>query len=245
MKRIFIAVLCCAAFCSRNASAMLDTISFVSPLENVDDTTGWSAGDSLVSLNHSYNLLSGNATVSAYINLNDASLSHRLTRGLGVYSGELDEIDRVDVAGQASSIEHIDIVFTSQDYFVSSIEVRSLFDFDTTGANEEWAAIAFYNDNALLQTAYLKGSEDWANPLLDGDALWTGSVLADKLLFYVPTLSELQIVYPTYSFGDFNPALSEFAVARLEVTPIPAPGALLLGLIGLGAIRRFKLRRFV
>ncbi|MBN1972642.1 MAG: hypothetical protein JW787_03325 [Sedimentisphaerales bacterium] len=253
-SKIFNVVCCIAVLCLCTDLASADVISFVKTISNVDDTTGWSGGNDLVELGHSYSLLGGMAEVSGWINEDEANLSHRLTRGLGVYAGELDEIDRVD--GQidqlpslaaldflpGSLIEHIDIDFAA-DYYVSSIEVRSLFDFDTTGSNEEWAAIAFYNDDVLLQTDYIKGSEDWADPVLDGDAKWNGFVLADKVVFYVPTLSELQMVYTDYNFGDFDPALSEFAVAKLTVHAVPVPGAILLGMLGL-SIAGLKLRKF-
>ncbi len=232
MKRAMIIVICfVAVILTSNASAMADLISFVSPpgIQGVDTAAGWSGGDGVVDLSlSSLSLLGGNATLTAY---NDGSgtlsdLTHRLTRGLGVNSGdpEFDEVDRVD------NIEHIIVTFDKMDYYVNSIEIRSLFDQDVTGGgNAEWGAIDFSLDNVVVYTAYLQGN----NHTL-GDAIWIGSILADKLDFYIPGS------IPNITF---NPALSEFAVAKLDVTPVPVPGALLLGLLGLG-FTGLKLRKF-
>jgi hypothetical protein len=238
-KLIFIAIVC--AFLA--VPAWADLISFADNIAGVDGgapkyggTVNWSADDSTVNLNkQSYSLLGGDATVSAYVNGNPGLLSHRLTRGLGVYGGEPDEVDRTNVSG----VEHINITFDTMPYYVHEIEVRSLFDTDTTGTNAEWAAIAFYKEAVLLQTAYLKGSEVLNTG--DGDASWTGpSILVDKLVFYVPTKGELEGAGFNIS-GTYDPGLSEFAVAKLIVTP--APAALMLGMLGL-SVAGVKLRKF-
>ncbi len=241
MKKLSSLILCCAVLCVSTVSTKADMISFVNPLTNVDNTTGWSTDDSLAFLGHSYSLLSGNATVGAYTDTSESRLTHRLTRGLGVYGGEMDEINRNNsAAGALSSVEHIDITFDTMDYYVNTIEVRSLFNTDTTGTNAEWAAIAFYHDGSLLQTEYLEGNETLNTG--DGDAEWTGSVLVDRLVFYVPTISELTAAGYGQYIGTFDPALSEFALAKLEVSPVPVPGAVLLGMLGL-SIAGIKLRK--
>jgi hypothetical protein len=236
-KLIFITMVC--AFLA--APAMADLISFADNIAGVDGgapkyggTVNWSTNDNYVDLaKQSYSLLGGNAAVSAYENGSNAILSHRLTRGLGVISNEPDEVDRID------GVEHIDITFDTMPYYVHEIEVRSLFDTDTTGTNAEWAAIAFYKEAVLLQTAYLKGSEVLNTG--DGDASWAGpSILVDKLVFYVPTKAELQGAGFSIS-GTYDPGLSEFAVAKLTVTP--APAAVLLGMLGL-SVAGLKLRKY-
>jgi hypothetical protein len=234
MKRIvFITAMC--AFMA--APAMADMISFVDshPLAGVDGTqlnyygtVDWSAGDGTENLDQSYSLLAGNATVSAYVNGSDGLLSHRLTRGLGVVGNEPDEVDR-----GISGVEHIDITFDTMPYYVNSIEVRSLFYVDTTG-NDEWAAIKFYLAAGGDTTVYLQGNTDLNTGA--GKALWTGSYLVNKLVFYVPASGEVSGIA-------YDPSLSEFAVAKLDVSPVPVPAAVLLGMLGL-SVAGVKLRKF-
>ncbi|MHC4726699.1 MAG: hypothetical protein ACYS17_05665 [Planctomycetota bacterium] len=144
-----------------------------------------------------YILLGGMASVSAYKNNTSANLSHRGTRGLGVSGGENDEVDK-----HLTNIdEHIDILFSTNPYYIHEIEVRSLFTPDT-GTNEEWAAIAFWKSGSLIQTEYLLGIEDLGVAGTDGDASWSGSpVLVDKLVFYVPTRNELISAGKSIDFG--------------------------------------------
>jgi hypothetical protein len=247
MKKVMIIMflLSCVAFNAGPASAMADLISFVNPLTSIDNTSGWNtAGDPSNGyiMNQSYSLLGGNATVAGYINgsSENVNLSHRPTRGLGVYggsSGAWDEIDGASIVGtNASRVETIEITFDKMPYYVNSIEVRSLFNIDTSN-NIEWAAVGFYLENALVGTEYIEGGHDLGTGT--GASTWTGSYEVDKLVFYVPTTAELG------SSRDLNyeVGLSDFAVAKLDVTPVPIPGALLLGLIGIGATG-LKLRRF-
>ncbi|MBC8468428.1 MAG: hypothetical protein H8D56_03060 [Planctomycetes bacterium] len=232
------AVLIVVIFAFFTVPALADMISFVDPLAGVDDTTGWSTNDDQVGpLAHSYNLLGSTATVAAFENVTEKFLSHRLTRGLGVWGGEDDEVDKI------GGDEHIDILFSTNPYYISEIEIRSLFDPDTD-KNEEWAAIAFWKDGSLVQTEYLVGNEDLGTVGTDGDASWSGTpILVDKLVFYVPTIEELQDAYKIGSCHNYNPSLSEFAVAELTVNPVPVPGAILLGMIGL-SVAGVKLRKF-
>ncbi len=246
MRRVILitTVMCAFAFVATPASA--DLISFADTIAGVDGdapmyggTVNWSTVNlPVVNLSQqSYSLLDGMATVSAYSNGSDAILSHRLTRGLGVYANELDEVDRVD------SIEHIDITFDTMPYYVHEIEVRSLFDPDT-GNNEEWAAIAFWKDGSLVQTEYLVGLEDLGVGGTDGDASWSGTpILVDKLVFYVPTRLELTNAGMGIDLGGttYDPSLSEFAVAKLTVTPIPT--SVILGILGMGVVS-LKLRKY-
>ena len=244
---LFIWVMC--AFIT--APAWADLISFVDehPLVGVDGSpfdydgdpaVDWSIGEDTVNLDQqSYSLLGGMATVSTFSNYPGAvpTLSHRLTRGLGVYASELDEVDRVN------SIEQIHITFGTIPYYVHEIEVRSLFDPDTDN-NEEWAAIAFWKDGIQVRTEYLLGTEQLGVGGNDGNASWSDTpIIVDKLVFYVPTKGELPD--KMFDLGDttYDPLLSEFAVAKLTVTITPVPSSVLLGILGLG-VTGLKLRRF-
>ncbi len=247
MRRLVVFVVVLCAFVA--APAWPDMIGFLDPLAGVDDTTGWSTGDGLVGpLAHTYSLLGGMATVAAFENGDTDLLSHRLTRGLGVWGYENDEVDRH--AGINSPQEHIDITFDTMPYYVHEIEVRSLFSPDTSN-NVEWAAIDFYYNNPYTglhsstpdSTVYLVGKEDLNVSGTDGDQSWSPStpVLVDTLVFRVPTLAELNAA--GYDTSNYTMTMSEFAVAKLTVAPVPAPGAVLLGMLGLGLVG-LKLRRF-
>jgi len=243
MKRwIFAAVL--SAFL---VTPVMADISFVDShaLVGVDGSpltyggsTNWSTDGSTKKLDHSYSLLGGTATVAAFENGSTDLLSHRLTRGLGVWGYENDEVDRH--AGINAAQEHIDITFTSL-VPVDYIEVRSLFCPDTTHTNQEWAAIELWNSGSLVRTDYLKG----AMALNTGNGLasitYGTSIVVDKLVFRVPTLSELQYKYTDAQIGNYIMTQSEFAVAK--ISPVPVPAAVLLGFLGLSAAG-IKLRKF-
>ena len=235
LRRALIITVICAFF---TTPAWADMISFVDPLAGVDDTTGWSTDDNTAGpLAHSYDLLGHTATVAAFENGTERFLSHRLTRGLGVWGGEPDEVDFI------GSNEYINILFSTNPYYIHEIEVRSLFDPDTDN-NEEWAAIAFWKDGIQVRTEYLLGTEQLGVGGNDGNASWSGTpIIADKLVFYVPTKGELPD--KMFDLGDttYDPLLSEFAVAKLTVTITPVPSSVLLGILGLG-VTGLKLRRF-
>ena len=239
LRRALIITVICAFF---TTPAWADMISFVDPLAGVDDTTGWSTDDNTAGpLAHSYDLLGHTATVAAFENGTERFLSHRLTRGLGVWGGEPDEVDFI------GSNEYINILFSTNPYYIHEIEVRSLFSPDTT-TNEEWAAIEFWKDSLLLRTEYLLGTEQLGGGN-DGDASWSDiPILVDKLVFYVPTADELKDAGMNINVINngsiyYDPSLSEFAVANLSVSPVPVPGAVLLGMIGLG-VAGVKLRKY-
>ncbi len=245
MRRILFIGIMCAFF---TTPAWADLISFVDTIAGVDGSAptydgsvSWSTVD-LPAVNLSqqtYSLLGGMASVSAYNDTSTPVLSHRSTRGLGVWGGEDDEVDKQHIIGIN---EYIDILFSTNPYYVHEIEVRSLFDPDTDN-NEEWAAIAFWKDGSLVQTEYLVGTESLGVEGTDGDASWSGTpILVDKLVFYVPTIQELGDAH-MINIDDttYDPFLSEFAVAKLTVTPIP--GAAILGILGL-CVAGLKLRKF-
>ncbi len=261
MRRVvLITVMCAFAFIA--TPALADMISFVDshPLAGVDGdplayggTVNWSTDDGLVGpLDHSYNLLGGRATVEAFHNGTLDDLSHRLTRGLGVYGYEDDEVDRhVDrYACINEPVEHIDITFVTMPYYVHEIEVRSLFMPDTSN-NVEWAAIDFYYINEYTglgsppdSTVYLWGIEDLHESGTKGVQSWspTTPVLVNTLVFRVPTIEELENDGKIGCYC-YNPLLSEFAVAELTVAPVPVPGAAILGILGL-CVAGFKLRKY-
>jgi len=154
----------------------------------VDDTTGFSTGDNTVDLKKTaFSILSGQGSVTGFKNGGQGNLTHRGTRGLGVYPGELDEVDEP---------ERIEITFTKP-YLVDYVELRSLFaDECNDGGSDEKAHIRYYLAGNLV------GSEDPVGVETGGNGTWSKSyaspIAADKVVFYAE-----------------DDGCSEFAVAKL------------------------------
>jgi len=155
--------------------SLCSNISFLSEdgFEGVDSPTGWSTGDGMVNLGtNTWSLLGGTATVNGYKNGSPYNLTHRGTRGLGVISGENDEVD---------GPEKIEIVF-DEPVLVNMFEVRSLFN-EATGAEE--GRVELYSGSTLEKTYQLTGVElTGTNGVLS--TLGT-DIAVDRIVFYVPS----------------------------------------------------------
>jgi len=154
--------------------------------EGVDDSSGWSTTSSTVDLDTpTASILSGNGLVTGYQNGGEGDLTHRGTRGLGVYPGELDEVDEP---------ERIEIEFDDA-YYLNYIELRSLFA-DESKCGDEGAYIEYYLDGDLV------ASENPIGVQSGGNGVWSKSydtaIIADKIIFYAE-----------------DDGCSEFAVARI------------------------------
>jgi hypothetical protein len=173
-------------------------ISFVQPLFNVDpDTSGWSNGDNMVNLNtNHWDLLGGTADVNGHENGNDAILTHRGTRGLGIYGNENDEVDSID------GWEHIDITF-DEPRFINMFEVRSLFSGEGPSGAPEQGDVKLYLDDIEVGYYHLAGVEPLGGGN-DGDVIQLiyPAILIDEIMFYIE---------PTEDYNSW----SEFTVAKL------------------------------
>ena len=195
-------------------------VSFVTPFSGVDGTSGWSTSDSNVNLGiSSFTILGGAGTVTGYRGSSAFNLSHRGTRGLGVYAGELDEVDSQDT----QSPERIEITFGIP-HTISYLELRSLF-YPESGLAEE-ADVYYYLSSSLIGKSELAGTQALGSG--NGIVSISPNLTVDKILFQVDT-------------GQCYTGVSEFAVAKLDLTPIPEPATLsLLGmsLLGLAGFRK-------
>jgi len=170
------------------------------------DTSGWSSDDNVVSLEKKvWRLLGGNARIRAI----GGDLSHRGTRGLGIWGGETDEID-----SYGANPEKLVLTFKNP-YKINSIQIRSLFN-ESDGV--EKGRINFYLGGTKVFTQNLTGTLNGINNLD-----YTIPVVADRMVFFVPD---------GRAFSDF----SEFSLARLNVTATPEPISATLFLLGSGAL---------
>lgn len=224
LKKIIIAFVYVVSLLMIMDMAWASMISFIyypsegENLQGVDgDTSGWSSSDSMVNLGtSSWSILGGAASVNGYTNGSAGTLTHRGTRGLGVYGQEDDEID------SQSQLEKIEVIFNVP-HWLNYVEVRSLFyepNLWTPGSIEE-GDIDFYLGGSNFYNQHLVGSQDIR---LDTKGIvsftYNEPKLVDKLTFYIQE-------------GCGYSLQSEFAVAKLDVAPIPEPQTILLLGIGL------------
>lgn len=218
MKRVLFLVVV-ATFVAAPATA--DIVRFYeSPYYSVDTTGGFGAGTNVLGVGQ-LSLLNGDAVAYAMNNGTAGVFTQRDTRGLGIQGGELDEVDQS---------EHIDVVF-SQAYYVDSVEVRSLFDPDPSPSTGEITLVSLvrnYNGTPATEASWqLLGFEDIA---------WgTDGVVTQSLGGIVLNAGDALV---------FSPEAGEFALAAMTVSLVPVPGAVLLGLVGLG-YAGMRLRRSV
>jgi len=170
--------------------------------EGVDgDTSSWdTSGTGYKTLTHSWSLLNGNAEVIAYKNGDDAKLTHRWNRGLGVLGGENDEVDDLN------KVEKIEIEFDYAHY-IDYVELRSLFaDESQCQGRDEEGYIEYYLDDVLVLTENAIAVET------GGDGVWSKSysdaIFADKIIFYAE-----------------NDRCSEFAVTKIGLEECYIDGA--------------------
>jgi len=212
------------------AGAGPTTISFLyaDSFAGVDGpTSGWSTSDTIVNLGATnWSLLGGTASVSGHLNGTSSNLTHRGTRGLGIFGREDDEVDRRGTINDP--YERINITF-GIDHYVDYLEVRSLYTNDGWSPGIEKGTVEFYLDGSLVYTENLVAVQSTGDGVLA--ISYVTPKLVDKLVYYVPG-----------GLGDTS-SQSEFAVAKLNVTPIPAPGAILLGGIGVGLVGWLRRRR--
>lgn len=214
-------------------SAGATLISFVQyasdgdTLQGIDgNTSGWSLSDGMVNLSDTWSLLGDTALVSAYSN-DSGILTHRGTRGLGVAGQENDEVDSYNY------FEKIEITFDIP-HWLSYLEVRSLFYEPNLWEPDsiEEGDVDFYLAGSKFHNEHLVGWQD----IRDGTKGIVSVVpdepkLIDKLVFYVQQ-------------NQSYTSESEFAVAKLEVAPIPEPATMLLlgclatGLFGIAAVKK-------
>jgi len=178
-----------------------ETVSFVEPYANVDNTAGWSVGDATVNLGVTqFSILGGVGLAQGERAGSPATISQRGTRGLGVWGGsDSDEID-----AQSGNQERITLAFDHV-VRVNWVEIRSLFiEPGQVIDDTEYGRIEFSKAGIVVHTEDLAGAES-PGALGSVTASFSTPVSADQIEFFVPT-------------GQPWSAGSEFAVAQIDVT---------------------------
>ncbi len=217
-----------------NASA--DVVSFVwnssgDTIQGVDgDTSWWSNDDNVKNLyTSSWSLLNGVGTLSGYANYCGANLSQTGTRGIGIFGGsENDEID-TGVFRQ----EKLVVTF-SQPAYLNSFEVRSLF-YEPVIFSYGYSEVGnadFWLNGEKVYTQSLIGQENIDSKGTDGSAIYSYDtpLLVDKVVFYVPSC-------------ELKSYVSDFSVAKMDVTTAPEPVSTALFILGGTTLLVRRIRR--
>lgn len=199
-------ILAAVALAPITVAADVYTISFLyeDSFAGVDPPTDdWSTDDSMVLLPNGgyWSLLNGTAHVYGYRD-GFGLLTHRGTRGLGVYGKEHDEVDSYDRP------EKIEIRFDTP-HRLGYLEVRSLFDNEGPNGEPEKGNIDLYLHGSCVHKYYPEGT-DGQNGKLE---ILVPNIVVDKIVYYVDE---------NEPYKDW----SEFAVAKLKVEPLPPEAAI-------------------
>ena len=159
-------------------------VTFTHPFEDVLGTSGWSTTDHMINLNINKSYFTDGNVIT-----NQGTLTHRGTRGLGISTGEPDEIDWNEIDGNEIMEVHFDVPMV-----VKGIELRSIFN-ESSGI--EQAVLEFYIDSNLYTQQTVSAVQSSGNGILYID---TTSITKriDKIEFSAP-----------------NDGCSEFALAKL------------------------------
>lgn len=110
-----------------------------------------------------------------------------------------------------------------------------------------WGSVDTYNQIEFLNAGSVVAEGTWTGQQILSPNPANGNQSAPSTNLYVNfyNVPDFDAVRFTSFSGYGGSSPFAFELDNLAVGVIPAPGALLLGLIGLGVIRRFKSRRFV
>lgn len=223
MKKLLVTLLAGIFALGMMGAAHAAMVSFVNPFSNAGSTVGWSTGDNEVNLGiSSFSILGGLGTVSGYLGADPYSITQRGTRGLGIAGGtpgdNTDEVDSDTIGAQ----EHMEINF-SRPMYLRYLELRSLFNPEGTA---EQADVYYYYGDTLVGQDHLFGEI----PLGTGVGLESVN----------PGLRVTDIRFQV-DLSNPNVRNSDFAIAKLDASPIPEPVSAVL--LGMGLLGLFGLRR--
>ena len=173
---------------------LADTASFVSPYKNVE-SEGFPTDSSYVNLEKSIlKIFNGDAVIKAYSDNELADITIRKQRGLGIVTGEFDEIDSQDVP------ERMEILF-EDDVYIKYIELRSLYAASNDNPAGSKAEIDFYRNGKLIYHDEAYGTGIFK----EDDGIWSRNYnkKADKIVFYVDT--------------EAGHELTSFALAKIKI----------------------------
>jgi|GEM_PF-1965467 len=212
------------------APAMADMVNFyAAPYGNVDTKTGFPASGASTG-SHEIDILNGGATLSAWGQNGGilAYFSQKDSQGLGIWGDTEDDL----ISGR----ESIRVLF-NRAYYIDSVEFRSLLDSPQAliEIHTRWGIWGQEphqeHTNTWIVTAG-SGGDPVVTSLHKVDPTY-GPVLADYLLNPGDALV----------FRNLNSVSGKFALAALGVRPVPVPGAVLLGTLGLGSSGWFLRRK--